>query len=346
MKPVLSILIITHNQRDLLKRCFLSVIAQELNVPFEIIISDDRSTDGTDLLVTEFKSSFEGVKRNLIQIKYVRCNSDDCNPYTVSDRCGWNKLNAWRHVSGKYMVNVDADDYLRSEDIYQLQIDLLEEHPECSMCMQRTISLKDGDGYEYGVVWPIHPELKSGKVLSSSFMISEGIRGLNQSFMIRFREQDDMETLYGKSYDDTVITYHHLQYGPVVFLDRADYVWIQYPKSISHNLTPDDDVILHGLLPLYHARLFPSFKHLFLRQGLPDLIHMFKFASAYPVLSNQYREDWSHREGFIYRYYTEPKHSLPSIIRYLFCRGLLLVMKRFDLESVKWLDLAETLLVV
>ena len=107
MRPVLSILIITHNQRDLLKRCFLSVIAQDLNVPFEIIISDDRSTDGTDLLVAGFKSSYEGVKRNLIQIKYVHCNSDECNPYTVSDRCGWNKLNAWRHVSGKYMVNVN-----------------------------------------------------------------------------------------------------------------------------------------------------------------------------------------------------------------------------------------------
>lgn len=345
MKPVLSILIITHNQRELLKRCFLSVIAQELNVPFEIIISDDRSTDGTDLLVAEFKATYETIKRNLTQIKYVHCNSDECNPYTISDRCGWNKLNAWRYVSGKYMVNVDADDFLRSVDIYQLQIDMLEKHPECSMCMQRTISLKDGDEYENGVVWPIHPELKSGKVLSSSFMISEGIRGLNQSFMIRFREQDDMETLYGKSYDDTVITYHHLQYGPVVFLDRADYVWIQYPNSISHDLTLDDDVILHGLLPLYHARLFPSFKHLFLRQGLSDLIHMFKYASTYPVLSNQYREEWTHREGFIYRYYTESKHSLPSLIRYFFCRGLLLVMKRYSLVSIPWLNLAETLLV-
>ena len=47
LNPVLSILLITHNQRELLQRCLDSVLAQELRVPFEIIVSDDRSTDGT-----------------------------------------------------------------------------------------------------------------------------------------------------------------------------------------------------------------------------------------------------------------------------------------------------------
>ena len=94
MLPVLSILIITHNQRDLLRRCFSSIIAQELSVPFEIVISDDRSGDGTDKLVRGFQLELEGKKRNLTCIKYVYCNSDECNPLTVSERCVWNKLTA------------------------------------------------------------------------------------------------------------------------------------------------------------------------------------------------------------------------------------------------------------
>ena len=83
MSPFLSVLIITHNQKDLLKRCFSSVMAQEIDVPFEIVISDDRSSDGTDSYVLALKAEYEGKKTNLTQIKYVRCNSDECNPLTI-----------------------------------------------------------------------------------------------------------------------------------------------------------------------------------------------------------------------------------------------------------------------
>jgi len=344
MSPVLSILIITHNQRDLLRRCFKSVIAQELEIPFEIVISDDRSSDGTDELVRGFQLEFEGKKRNLTCIKYVHCNSDECSPLTVSERCGWNKLTAYNNAEGKYFVNIDADDYLLSTDIYQLQVDALESHPECSMCMQRALILNDGDEIEKGVVEIVNPELSNGRVILPIDIIKEDLRGVNPTYMFRRHPQDDMDTLYGKEYDDTIITYHHLQYGPVIFIDRADYVWVQYPKSISHNMTSDDSTILYGLLPLHHAKLIPAFKYLFLRQGLSDLIHMLKWAAKYPNLSKQYRDYISKKEGFIYKYYTEENHSLFSEIRYNLSRALLLVMKKFNLTGQTWLDLAESFL--
>ena len=166
MEIELSILIITHNQRELLRRCLESVLAQELHVPFEIIISDDRSTDGTKEWVHEQKESWEKNKENLVGINYTYCNSDDCNPSTVSERCGWNKLNAYKQARGKYFVNIDADDYLRSSDIYQRQIDMLEAHPECAMCMQRVLSLHEGQTYERGKAWPKHPKLRQGAVIT------------------------------------------------------------------------------------------------------------------------------------------------------------------------------------
>lgn len=133
---VLSILIITHNQRDLLKRCLNSVFSQNLNSLFEIIVSDDRSDDGTTEYVEELqtqKKSGHKTIQNLAEFVYTRCNSNESNPITTSERCGWNKLNAWRYARGKYMVNIDADDYLLHDDIYQLQINQLEAHPECSI---------------------------------------------------------------------------------------------------------------------------------------------------------------------------------------------------------------------
>lgn len=341
MELVLSILIITHNQRELLERCLKSVLGQELQVPFEIVISDDRSTDSTKDWVLEQKKFWEGKKKNLVEINYVYCNSDECNPSTVSDRCGWNKLTAYKQARGDYFVNIDADDYLLSDDIYQLQVDMLEAHPECSMCMQRVLSLNEGDSPKQGKAWPVHPRLRNGAVINKEDFIILGLRGLNQGYMIRRHHDDDMQALYGKWFDDTVITYHHVQYGPVIFIDRADYVWVQYPKSISHDMTEDDSLIMYGLLPLHHAKMIPSLQYLFLKQGLKTMIHMLKVAPEYPQMSQQYYKYLSQEEGFIYRYYTAKYHGVFGRIRYGGIRVLLLFMNKYHLTSDGWLKLVK-----
>lgn len=335
----LSILVITHNQRELLKRCLDTVLGQKLNVSFEVIVSDDRSEDGTAEYIAELQAQIESGKKkitNLHELVYTRCNSNDCNPTNVSERCGWNKLNAWRHAKGKYMVNIDADDYLRHDDIYQLQIDMLEAHPECSMCQQNVWVLNDGDSIEKGYISFLPPIAKDGAILTKEQILIYDIRGVNPSYMMRRQPDDDMVALYGKHYDDTIITYHHLQYGPVVFIDRADYVWVQYPKSISHDMTKDDQLITYGLLPLHHADLISAMRYLFLRTSLSDLVHLLKVAPEYPQFSKQYIEFLKQFDGFIFAYYTETKHSLYRRIKYRLIRGYMRMLNRLKWTNDCW----------
>lgn len=333
MIPVLSILVITHNQCLLLQRCIKSVLAQRLSVPFEVIVSDDRSTDGTDEYIEDLKSRMEGCIENLTAIKYVHCNSDECNPLTVSDRCGWNKLTAYLHAEGKYFVNIDADDYLRSSDIYQLQVDALESHPECSMCMQRALSVRDGVPVTDGHAWPQSPLLQDGCIIDETSFIRNVLRGLNQTYMIRRHPDDDMKGLYGKWFDDTVITYHHIQYGPVVFIDRADYVWIQYDSSISHNMSKDDIAVVYGLLPLFHAEVIPALRTEFIQSGIPTLNRLLKSVPEFPVLSEQYRAYLGQFRGFVYRYYLASKHGFQDKLRMKASRFLLRLSNHFKWES-------------
>lgn len=310
-----------------------SVLNQRLSVPFEVIISDDRSTDGTDIYVERMKSQAEVSVKNLIAIKYVHCNSNDCNPKNTSERCGWNKLNAYNNASGKYFVNVDADDYLKADDIYQLQIDALEAHPECSMCMQRVLSINEGDSLDKGYAWPQSPILKNGIIIDSQTFIQNDLRGLNQTYMIRRRPNDDMTHLYGKWFDDSVITYHHVQYGPVIFVDRSDYVWVQYGNSISHRMSKDDNAIVYGLLPLFHAELLPSIGLQFVQSGIPTLNHFLKTAPASLDLTQQYRAYFSQFHGFVYRYYLASKHRILEKCRLAVARLLLSSANRFEWKS-------------
>lgn len=266
---VLSILVISHNQRPYIARCLDSILAQRLQVPYEIIVSDDRSNDGTWQIIEQY------AERHPV-IHPIRCNSDECHPLTRSERCGWNKATVYKHSKGQFFVNIDADDYLRSDDIYQTQLDALLSHPECAMCQQRVWQVRDGEPIDSGHAWPRHPILKDSTVLDYSDIIQNDLIGVNPTYMIRRDTTMNPAEKYGKWYDDTVITYHHLQLGKVVFVDRADYVWVQYGTSISNSDKGWDRELLYALLPFHHANLFPQFKNLLLAQPNLNLVHIAK----------------------------------------------------------------------
>ena len=57
--PTLSILIATHNRRDLLRRCVDSLVAQtQAPSTFELVVVDDGSTDGTATMAAELDTPF------------------------------------------------------------------------------------------------------------------------------------------------------------------------------------------------------------------------------------------------------------------------------------------------
>lgn len=334
MSPTLSILVITHNQLSLLKRCLDSVFHQKLNVPFEVVVSDDRSDDGTEEYMTDLCSSIKklGVN-NLMQVIYTRCNSNDCDPADVSERCGWNKLNVYLHSSGDFFVNIDADDYLKSNDIYQTQLDTLIAHPECSMCMQDVWQINDGDDIKNGFRWPSFGQLKNGQVLSIKDILTK-YRAVNPCYMIRRHLEDNMNELYGKLFDDTIITQHHLQYGHCVYVDRADYVWVRYKSSITGTLSGDDELVSYSLLPLHHILLLPMFAGIFMEDALSSLIHFFKVLTNKNFslsLTDRSLENLKRSDGYIYKILLT-RIDFFNKMKLMYIRFLLLLTKKYNLH--------------
>ncbi len=340
--PILSILVITHNQCDLLKRCLESVLGQKLNVPFEVIVSDDRSEDGTAEFIAELQSQIKSGERvvpNLREIAYTRCNSNDCDPKNVSERCGWNKLNVYNHARGKYFVNIDADDFLRSDDIYQAQLDMLETHPECSMCMQDVWQVYDGEPIEKGIRWPSLGKLKNEKILAPIDIIDK-YRALNQCYMIRRHPEVDFSKLYGKYFDDTIITLHHFQYGPIVYLERSDYVWVQYKTSITKTLQGDDNLVEYGLLFLHHIRFIPAFASEFMHEGLAELIHMLKVLAEKDYhwqLTERTQASFRETQGWIYQVFSSNDSRRYDRLKLRYIRLVALVYSRYKLTNWKYL---------
>ena len=107
----LSVIIISYNEKDLLRRCLESVLASRTEYKLEIIVTDSGSQDGTDeMMRTEFPAvKFLDNKKNL----------------------GFSKGNnvAIRTATGRLILLLNADTEVRP-DSFDLSIKYMDAHPE------------------------------------------------------------------------------------------------------------------------------------------------------------------------------------------------------------------------
>lgn len=254
---LLSIIVISHDMREGLKRCIDSILEQHIPFEYEIIISDDASSDGSWELALEYQSKYP-------EIRAYQCNTDDFNPANRSARSGWNRCNGYKYVTGKYLAHIDGDDFLMSgSDIYRKQVELLECHPECSCCMANDYILKDGE--DISKIALKHQEFfETGEILNSEKYIRKYFRE-SHCFVYRINIDVDPIKLYGGYYVDTLITDHHLQFGNIVCLNDAGYVYVQYNTSIWNENKKNQDyrVFAHAL---YIPLLIPRWSMAFLSE--------------------------------------------------------------------------------
>lgn len=120
--PLVSISCITYNHANYIRQCLDGFFNQITNFEFEIILHDDASTDGTDIIVKEYQEKYPNVLKPIFQTK---------NQYSLGKKPAW-EFNAprWR---GKYIAVCEGDDFWTDPLKLQKQVDYLEAHPECVM---------------------------------------------------------------------------------------------------------------------------------------------------------------------------------------------------------------------
>ena len=338
---VLSILVVSHNRKLELQRCLDSVLRQQLTFSFEVIVSDDASTDGAWELIQDYVANYPQV------VFGYQVNSDDCQPTNTSERSGHNRANAYRHARGKYFVHIDGDDYLRSDTIYQRQVELLEQHPECSMCMQNVWILEENVAMEQGRVWHLEHQFETGRIISAQEFLLKNYFIVHSAFVYRRNPDINPADVYGKRYVDVVITYHHLQFGSVVCLDACDYVYVQYPTAITSSLTLNDQKVLWGLaFTVYPALLIPRFAGLFYAGHIQDLLHLVNTARHSVEYSESTKKHLKqYDKAFIYRVFCQERLRLIDRVRLQLILRYLVVLMRTGFLNVFSLKLLHYLLV-
>jgi glycosyltransferase involved in cell wall biosynthesis len=123
-KPLVSVHLLTFNHAKFIRQSIESVVNQQTDFPFEIIIGDDHSTDGTSQIVDEYQTQYPDL------IKVVRGKTNG-GPQP-------NSIRILKNCRGKYMAALEGDDYWIDPLKLQKQVDFMEQNPDFAVCFTNT----------------------------------------------------------------------------------------------------------------------------------------------------------------------------------------------------------------
>ena len=124
MKNIMvSISCLTYNQEKFVADALDSFIMQKVDFEYEILIHDDASTDKTADIIRTYEERYP----HLINVIYQSENT-----YSKGAKiCEFNQFRA----RGKYIAICEGDDYWTDPYKLQKQVEYMESHPSCSLCV-------------------------------------------------------------------------------------------------------------------------------------------------------------------------------------------------------------------
>lgn len=138
-KPKLSVVMITYNHENYIEQAVRSVMMQETDFDYELVIGEDCSTDSTREIILRLKEEFPDKIRLLLHPQNIGMIP--------------NMVSTYNTCRGKYIALCEGDDYWTHPKKLQIQVDYMESHPECRICFHPATVINE-NGYSHMMAPP------------------------------------------------------------------------------------------------------------------------------------------------------------------------------------------------
>ena len=125
---MVSIICNTFNQEKYIERAIKGFLMQKTDFRYEVILHDDASTDGTADIVRKYEKKYPDIIKPIYETenqysKNVKITLDISLP----------------KAKGKYFAMCEGDDYWVDPYKLQKQVDYMESHPDCTLCIHNAL---------------------------------------------------------------------------------------------------------------------------------------------------------------------------------------------------------------
>lgn len=229
--PKLSVILITYNHEKYIRKALDSVLSQETDFPFEVVIGEDCSPDDTRNICKEYKKKYPDQVRIVNRDKNT--GRPTLNVYETTMKC-----------RGEYLAYLEGDDYWTDPHKLQKQVDFLEAHPEYIACTHAHKMIDDeGNDITDEEILKISELYKwSGEFTMEQFKTSGHWPGHYATVVSRniYKKKKHDYTILYKSHDfvdDGQILLFLLMEGNIFRLDDEMSVWRYVRRSGGNSWT-------------------------------------------------------------------------------------------------------------
>lgn len=169
--PKVSVCVVTYNQEKYIGKCLQSIVDQQTDFVFEVIVGDDGSTDGTRAIVQEFAQKYPGKVRAVLHEKNVGPTDNYFSVHNLA--------------RGEYIAHLDGDDYCLPGKLMRLSSHL-DANPGCVIVWHRMYIINERGQCAVGMpVVPIKNFIDSERLHARDLAKYYGLTGCHSGSMYR-----------------------------------------------------------------------------------------------------------------------------------------------------------------
>jgi glycosyltransferase involved in cell wall biosynthesis len=227
--PLVSVCIITYQHAPYIRQCIDSVLKQQTDFFFEIILGEDESNDGTRAICIEYSKRYP----EIIKL-YLRRRQDVV--FVNGNPTGrFNFVQCIKAAAGKFIAVCEGDDYWSDMLKLQKQVDFLNKNPDCIACHHwHEILMRNKDG-----VFQLRPALKEGfgyypaTKATVAAIFSNELRVKLRTIMFRNIISDFPQWYFRVAFGDVPLSMILGKHGSFGFIDEPMAVYRQTGVGLS-----------------------------------------------------------------------------------------------------------------
>lgn len=248
----LSVVTTTYNQEDYIEKCIKSILEQKTSFKFQLIVSNDNSSDNTLEILNKYKKIY---KDKLTVIN----RENNLGPML-------NFIETLNSVHTKYVALCDGDDYWTDMHKLQKQYDFLEKHKDYYISFHKT-SIFFGENDERNVVYPLN--VKSDLTLSD--LLRENYIPANTVvYRWKYLKKDSLKNEFPNDIvpGDYFLHLMHAKLGKINFINETMSVYRRQEQGMWYLTTQPNKQNLFYFK--YGKKYFNFFKQSEIKLNIPD----------------------------------------------------------------------------
>lgn len=203
---LVSIICLTYNHEKYIRDAIESFLAQQVKFKYEILIHDDASTDNTAKIIAEYEKRFPEIIKPIYQIN---------NQYSQKVKIIASIL--FPKAKGKYIALCEGDDYWTDPLKLQKQVDYLQKHKYCSLCVHRAAEV---NAKTHEIISDIAPAQQDAVFMTEQIILGDGCMFATNSMVFPKKYCNSLPKFYyATSVDDYPLMIYLSLYGYVYYMN-------------------------------------------------------------------------------------------------------------------------------